>query len=86
MPTSTVGAGDALADRLGRGFGALGVARREHDARAGSGERTRGLDADPGRRAGDDRDRAAQVDAVDHVVGGGLEAVASWARAPVVRR
>ena len=74
IPTSRSASGTLRADRRGGGFGLLRVPRREHDVRTRGGERPRRLQPDAGRRAGDDRDLPAQVDAVEHLVGRALEA------------
>ena len=64
---ATAGAGDVGGDALAGG----GVAHGEGDLRAGVGQGPRGLDADARRGAGDDGPAAGQVDALDHLEGGG---------------
>jgi len=53
-------------DALGRGR----VARSDDRLGARRGERASGLDADPARRAGDERAAAVQIDALDDLEGG----------------
>ena len=72
----------ALEDRRRGGVDARRVATREHDLRARRRQRTRRLEAEPGRRAGDDGDLAAEVDALEHLVGRGLEAHAGSPSSP----
>ena len=55
-------------------FAGLGVAHGERDVGARARERPRRLDADARRAAGHDRAPAAEVDAVDHLRGGRVEA------------
>jgi hypothetical protein len=43
---------------------------REHDLGTGAGQRTRGLDSDPGRCARDQRPFSGETDSGDHVIGG----------------
>jgi hypothetical protein len=60
-------------DDAGRGpLARGGVADGEGDLGAGRRERAGGLDADTGRAAGDDGPATGQVDAGDHLGGGGV--------------
>jgi len=73
--------GDAHALIPGRGHNVLGaprasvgIADRERDVRARTGECASGLKADAGRAAGDDGTTAAEIDAGDDLGGSGLRA------------
>src|SRR5262245_41365768 len=59
--------------RLGRGIRPSGW---NHDVRTGTGQCADGLDADPGVAAGDDRELAGQVDALENLRRGAPGAVA----------
>ena len=60
---------------VGRGpVARAGVAHGERDVRSRAGERARRLDPDARRAARDDRALAAEVDALDHLRGGRVEA------------
>ena len=65
---------------------AVDVADRERDLGARAGQRAGGLDPDARRAAGDDRALAGEVDALDHLDGGRLEAEAVIVRPRRARR